>query len=335
MDSHNALSFTRSFWLGILASLIGGIPVVVIMGSVGMFSKLAAFLGLGDSLLTGVLIHFGISLVYGLPVGIAFYWAHNDGFPRLSLGWLALVIGLVYGLLTWVIAFTNMPMVMSGEAFFLGFDPGKIFTFTYLRAISISLLGHLIYGLATTYSFVWLARRIDITGARPALRVRLPQALLWGVLGSLVGSLAVLLGLSQLGFYSALADFFGLGQSPGYGLFFHAVFAVLYGLPPGAAFYWAANYGWRKLDFGPAALTLGGVWGGLLALVAYAALPLVITGEAVLAGFAPAAWSTDLYLQAMGLSFISHLAYGLIAGGLLGWLAGRGDRSAGTPGAAH
>ncbi len=153
------LSLPQVFREGIIASLIGGIPVVVIMSAVGMFEKLAAFLGLGENFAIGVVLHFLISLVYGLPVGVMIYYLKNYRFPSRSLRTLALAFGFGWGVVTWLIAISSMPMVMNGEAFFLGFDPAKIFTVNYLRAISISFVGHSIYGMVTAIAFLWLHHR--------------------------------------------------------------------------------------------------------------------------------------------------------------------------------
>lgn len=150
------LSLPQVFREGIIASLLGGIPVVVIMSAVGMFERLAAFLGLGENFAIGVALHFLISFVYGLPVGVAIYYLKNYRFPDRSLRTLALAFGFAWGVVTWLIAISSMPMVMSGEAFFLGFDPAKIFTVDYLKAISISFAGHTIYGMVTAATFLWL-----------------------------------------------------------------------------------------------------------------------------------------------------------------------------------
>lgn len=158
MDIRIKITFDRALMLGILASLAGGIPVVIIMNAVGMFEKLAEFLGLGDSLVIGIAIHLVISFVYGLPLGAAVYYLQNYRYPKMNSNHLNLWVGFAWGIITWVIAFTSMPMVMSGEAFFLGFNPVKIFTATYLRAIAISLVGHLLYGFSAAGAFTFISK---------------------------------------------------------------------------------------------------------------------------------------------------------------------------------
>lgn len=64
------LSLWKSIALGIVGSLIGGIPVVVIMSAAGMFEKLSAYIGLGENLFVGIVIHFLISVAYGVGAHI-------------------------------------------------------------------------------------------------------------------------------------------------------------------------------------------------------------------------------------------------------------------------
>lgn len=151
------ISIVKKAGYGMISSVIGGIPVMLIMNRAGMFEKLANYLGFRMNVPIGIMIHFLISIGYGvlyagLMVVMKSFW--KAGLSNLSR---TLWGGFIWSIATWIVAIMVMPMVMSNEAFFLGFDLSKILTKHYLTAISISLIGHTVYGLITGVSYYLLA----------------------------------------------------------------------------------------------------------------------------------------------------------------------------------
>jgi uncharacterized membrane protein YagU involved in acid resistance len=127
---------------GALAGLAGGLAFGILMGMMGML-PMVGMLVRQDSAVVGFLVHMAISAfigaVYGLIAG------------RLPASWgTAVVAGLVYGAIWWVLgALVLMPLMLGMAQMVLQIGPDQW----------VSLVGHLIYGVITALVFVPLSRR--------------------------------------------------------------------------------------------------------------------------------------------------------------------------------
>jgi uncharacterized membrane protein YagU involved in acid resistance len=128
--------------LGALGGLAGGLLFGMMMGMMGMLPMVGMLVG-QESAAIGLVVHLLISAfigaVYGLVAG------------RYTLSWgAALAGGLVNGVIWWVLgALVLMPLLlgMNEMVFVIG------------QAQWMSLVGHILYGVATALVFTALARR--------------------------------------------------------------------------------------------------------------------------------------------------------------------------------
>lgn len=121
---------------GILAGLAGGVIFGIMMQMMGIMAMLAMMMG-SKSDLVGWMIHLMISAIFGLAYGLIGY--------KISSKWA--VAGLVFGMILWVFGPLFMMPVMAGMTPF-AFDSNTW----------ISLMGHMIYGLITAWTFSRLTR---------------------------------------------------------------------------------------------------------------------------------------------------------------------------------
>jgi uncharacterized membrane protein YagU involved in acid resistance len=128
---------------GALAGLVGGVLFGIIMGMGGMLPMVAGLVGAKDAVV-GFIVHLVISAIIGAGFGLVF------GGQAVTPGQGALW-GAVYGFIWWILGpLLIMPTMMGmGPQFGMAFAPPML----------MSLVGHLVYGVATGLAYPALARR--------------------------------------------------------------------------------------------------------------------------------------------------------------------------------
>jgi uncharacterized membrane protein YagU involved in acid resistance len=137
------LHFLRSIEWGGLAGLVGGLVSIPAMAATGILPKMA---GLDTSFggISGVVIHLLVSVGIGMTYGLLF----RDEAPSIGLGvpW-----GFLFGVIWWYVGpLTLLPLILTGV-----YD----WRASVAAALLPSLIGHLIYGGATAFTFLLLERR--------------------------------------------------------------------------------------------------------------------------------------------------------------------------------
>ena len=135
--------FLRSIEWGALAGLVGGLVSIPVMNATGILPKIA---GLDTSLggIRGPLIHLAVSTGIGMTYGLLF----RDEAPTIGLGvpW-----GFLFGVIWWYVGpLTLLPLALTGVCDWRASAAAALFP---------SLLGHLIYGGTTAFTFLLLERR--------------------------------------------------------------------------------------------------------------------------------------------------------------------------------
>jgi len=135
--------FLRSIEWGALAGLVGGLVSIPVMNATGILPKIA---GLDTSLggIRGPLIHLAVSTGIGMTYGLLF----RDEAPTIGLGvpW-----GFLFGVIWWYVGpLTLLPLTLTGVCDWRASAAAALFP---------SLLGHLIYGGTTAFTFLLLERR--------------------------------------------------------------------------------------------------------------------------------------------------------------------------------
>jgi uncharacterized membrane protein YagU involved in acid resistance len=138
-----AFHFLRSIEWGALAGLVGGLVSIPVMDATGILPKIA---GLDTSFggVRGPIIHLVVSAGIGMTYGLLF----RDEAPSIGLGvpW-----GFLFGVIWWYVGpLTLLPLILTGVYDWRASAAAAMFP---------SLLGHLIYGGATAFTFLWLERR--------------------------------------------------------------------------------------------------------------------------------------------------------------------------------
>ena len=137
------LHFLRSIEWGGLAGLVGGLVSIPAMAATGILPKIA---GLDTSFggIRGLAIHLLVSVGIGMTYGLLF----RDEAPSIGLGvpW-----GFLFGVIWWYVGpLTLLPFILTGV-----YD----WRASAAAALLPSLIGHLIYGGATAFTFLLLERR--------------------------------------------------------------------------------------------------------------------------------------------------------------------------------
>ncbi|MBG6191842.1 putative membrane protein YagU involved in acid resistance [Arthrobacter sp. CAN_A212] len=114
---------------GAVGGLAGGIVFGFLMATMGMLGMIASLVG-SNSAIVGFLVHLTISILIGLTLTV-------PGAGLLKKGLLiSAVVGIVYGMLWWVLGpLLIMPTMMGMPLFTLDAGSGA------------SLMGHAVYGL--------------------------------------------------------------------------------------------------------------------------------------------------------------------------------------------
>lgn len=137
------LHFLRSIEWGGLAGLVGGLVSIPAMAATGILPKIAGVdTNFGGIL--GLVIHLLVSTGIGMTYGLLF----RDEAPSIGLGvpW-----GFLFGVIWWYVGpLTLLPLILTGV-----YD----WRASAAAALLPSLIGHLIYGGATAFTFLLLERR--------------------------------------------------------------------------------------------------------------------------------------------------------------------------------
>ena len=132
----------RALWLGAIAGIVGGIPFGMLMGMMGMLPMVGMLVGVEDATV-GFGVHMVISIVTGAMYG--------SFAPYLPQNWHAsFVAGMAYGVAWWVLgALILMPILLG--------MPQMVFVIGEMQWFS--LMGHIIFGLGISLSFLPMYRR--------------------------------------------------------------------------------------------------------------------------------------------------------------------------------
>jgi uncharacterized membrane protein YagU involved in acid resistance len=135
--------FLRSVEWGGLAGLVGGFVSLPVMIATGILPKIAA-VDTSFGGIHGVVIHLLISVGIGMTYGLLF---RNEA-PSIGLG---IPWGFLFGMIWWYVGpLTLLPLILTGV-----YD----WRASAAAALLPSLIGHLIYGGATAFTFLVLERR--------------------------------------------------------------------------------------------------------------------------------------------------------------------------------
>jgi uncharacterized membrane protein YagU involved in acid resistance len=133
----------HSLGWGAAASLAGGLLFSLVMVATGFLPQVASLVG-GSSPALGFVVHMGISTLIGMSYGVLFgYEAPDFGS---SIAW-----GMLYGLAWWFVGYLTLLPILLGGPF--------VWTTEAASAGLPSLVGHLIYGIATACVVLLLERR--------------------------------------------------------------------------------------------------------------------------------------------------------------------------------
>ena len=137
------LHFLRSIEWGGLAGLVGGLVSIPVMAATGILPKIAG-LDTSFSGIRGPVIHLLVSVGIGMTYGLLF---RNEA---ISIG-LGVPWGFLFGVIWWYVGpLTLLPLILTG-----------VYDWRASAAVALlpSLIGHLIYGGATAFTFLLLERR--------------------------------------------------------------------------------------------------------------------------------------------------------------------------------
>jgi uncharacterized membrane protein YagU involved in acid resistance len=130
---------------GAAASLAGGLLFSLVMLATSALPRVARLVG-GTSSLLGFIVHLVISAIIGMSYGLLFRREAPD--KGSGLAW-----GLLYGLVWWFLGPLTLYPILLG---------GSLTWTTQAAGLALpSLIGHLMYGAATAFTFIVLERRHD------------------------------------------------------------------------------------------------------------------------------------------------------------------------------
>jgi uncharacterized membrane protein YagU involved in acid resistance len=144
VSSPGTRTLTALLW-GAGASLVGGGLFTLVMAATGVLPNVAKLVG-SSSPVTGFVVHMGISALIGMSYGLLFRYEAPT--REAGIAW-----GMVYGLAWWFLGpLTLLPLLLGGSL---------AWSLEAAGAVLPSLLGHLMYGAATSSIFMLLERRHD------------------------------------------------------------------------------------------------------------------------------------------------------------------------------
>ncbi len=121
-------TFGRKIAAGVIGGLAGGVVFGMLMAMLGMLTTIASMVGSGSAWV-GFGIHLMLSIVFGLGLTVLFGNRLLTGYGRGTL------VGVMYGIIWWVLGFLIiMPMMVGAPLFHVD-----------MTALA-SLMGHMIYG---------------------------------------------------------------------------------------------------------------------------------------------------------------------------------------------
>lgn len=133
----------RAGMRGAVAGLVGGLLFTVIMVELGYLGTVAQLVRTGSEV-TGLAVHFAISVTIGTSYGLAFRRQAWDATS--ALGW-----GIGYGFFWWILgSLTLLPVLLGGQ---------PQWTATAVASAFPSLVGHLTYGAGLGLTFLVLEAR--------------------------------------------------------------------------------------------------------------------------------------------------------------------------------
>lgn len=137
-------SLPRSILLGAVAGLVGGVVFGILMGMMNVL-PMVAMLVKSDSPVVGFIIHMIISAAIGASFGLITSFLPSQG--RVA----TIVAGAIYGMIWWVLgALILMPLMLGMSEMVL-----KIGDMQWM-----SLMGHIIYGVVTGFTYSVLKNRV-------------------------------------------------------------------------------------------------------------------------------------------------------------------------------
>ena len=142
IDQNSSKSSSKLAVSGAFAGLAGGLVFGMMMWMMGMLPMVGMLVRQENSAV-GFIVHMTISAflgaVYGLIAG------------RFALKWTtALVGGILYGIIWWVLgALVMMPLMLGMTQMVFQIGQPQLF----------SLMGHIIFGVVTAFVFIPLAKR--------------------------------------------------------------------------------------------------------------------------------------------------------------------------------
>lgn len=135
----------RAIGLGVVGGIVGGIIFGAMMAMQDMLPMVAALVGSEDALV-GIGVHLAISAGAGLVFGVVV-----AALPILiGTPVVAVASGAVYGVIWWIGgALVAMPLMLGMNAMVLAIEQAQL----------LSLMGHLVFGVATALVVYVGARR--------------------------------------------------------------------------------------------------------------------------------------------------------------------------------
>ncbi len=287
LGAERRLDVARALCAGGFAGIFGGWAFGEWMEQAGFFPLVAGLVH-SESPHVGVIVHFAIAIVIGATFGLLFQ-REIRGLGS-SLAW-----GAAYGVLWWFVGpLTLLPLLSGAPLDWSAAHAGTLFG---------SLVGHIVYGLIVglLYAMVdgtwfWLFERSDPLNrqAEGAGTVAL-SSLARGAAASVIGGLLFSVVMLETGALQRAAQLVG-AHSVAAGFAVHLAIAALIGASYGAFFHYEAT---DDLD--------AAGWGALYGLIWWFLGPLTLF-PVLLGG--PFTWTTAA-AGAQLPSLIGHLVYGI------------------------
>ena len=143
---------------GAAAGVVGGIAFGALMAMMGMLPMIGMLVGREDALI-GLGIHLLISATIGVTYGLLF-----GGIGAALRPATGALVGGAYGFVWWILG----PLLIMPTMMGMGTQFGDAFSETN----TMSLIGHLIYGVILGVAFPFIASRLTSRTAPASSRVR-------------------------------------------------------------------------------------------------------------------------------------------------------------------